>query len=132
MARLLRELGHQVVVVNPRWVRLIAESTFKTDAIDAEILARLAGSDPALLQPVYQRRPEAEALRTRLGVRRSLRRSRVAMISSVRGTLRAYGYRGEAVSRPSRRFGELRRHGHVDEGLTAIPGTRRHAAGVSR
>ena len=53
VARLLRELEHQVVVVNPRRVRLIAESTLKTDAIDAEILARLAASDPALLQPVY-------------------------------------------------------------------------------
>lgn len=67
VARLLRELGHQVVVLNPRRVRLIAESTLKTDAIDAEILARLAGLDPEFLQPVYQRRSEAEALRTRLG-----------------------------------------------------------------
>lgn len=37
VARLLRELGHQVVVLNPRRMRLIAESTLKTDAIDAEI-----------------------------------------------------------------------------------------------
>ena len=105
-----------MVVVNPRRVRLIAESTLKTDAIDAEILARLAGSDPALLQPVYQRRPEAEALRTRLGVRRSLRRTRVAMINSVRGTLWAHGYRGEAITRSSRGSGELPRHGHVERG----------------
>lgn len=34
--RLLRELGHDVVVVNPRRVKLIAESTLKTDRVDAE------------------------------------------------------------------------------------------------
>lgn len=32
-------MGHEVVIVNPRRVRLIAESTLKTDRIDAEILA---------------------------------------------------------------------------------------------
>ena len=32
--RLIRELGHEVVVVNPRRVRLIAESTLKTDELD--------------------------------------------------------------------------------------------------
>lgn len=39
VGRLLRELGHQVVVVNPRRIRLIAESTLKSDRMDAEILA---------------------------------------------------------------------------------------------
>jgi transposase len=33
-------MGHEVVVVNPRRIRLIAESSLKTDRIDAEILAR--------------------------------------------------------------------------------------------
>ncbi len=43
--RILRDLGHDVVVVNPRRIRLIAESTLKCDRIDAEILAQLAGLD---------------------------------------------------------------------------------------
>lgn len=122
VARLLGQLGHQVVVVNPRRVRLIAESTLKTDAIDAEILARLAGLDPALLQPVYQRRPEAEAMRTRLGVRRTLRRSRVAMINSVRGTLRASGYRMGSASadRFVARFYELRLPVELEETLEPL------------
>lgn len=42
VARILDELGHEVTVVNPRRVRLIAKSTLKTDAIDAEVLARLS------------------------------------------------------------------------------------------
>ena len=41
VARLLRELGVQVVVVNARRIRLIAETTLKTDKIDAEVPARL-------------------------------------------------------------------------------------------
>lgn len=98
VARWLRDLGHQVVVVNPRRVRLIAESTLKTDKIDAEVLARLAGLDPELVQPVYQRRPEAEAMRTRLRVRRTLRKARAAMINSVRGTLTSLGYRMGSAS----------------------------------
>jgi transposase len=46
VVRLLEELGHEVVVVNPRRVRLIAESTLKCDRIDAEILARLSRLEP--------------------------------------------------------------------------------------
>ena len=39
VSRLIGEMGHEVVVLNPRRVRLIAESTLKSDTIDAEILA---------------------------------------------------------------------------------------------
>ena len=41
VSHLLRELGHQVLVVDPRRVRIIAESDRKTDRLDAETLARL-------------------------------------------------------------------------------------------
>ncbi len=91
--RLLCELGHDVVVVNPRRVRLIAESTLKTDGIDAEVLARLSRVDLNLLRPVYQRTPEAQELRTRLRVRASLVKTRTSLINAVRGTVRAQGYR---------------------------------------
>ncbi len=91
--RLLVALGHEVTVVNPRRVRLIAESTLKTDKIDAEILARLSRLDLGFLRPVYQRSREAQALRTRLRVRTNLVRARTSMINTVRGTLRAQGYR---------------------------------------
>jgi transposase len=91
--RLLCELGHEVTVVNPRRVRLIAESTLKTDGIDAEVLARLSRVDLDLLRPVHQRTPEAQALRTRLRVRTSLVKTRTSLINAVRGTVRAQGYR---------------------------------------
>ena len=93
-ARVLGEMGHKVVVVNPRRIRLIAESTLKTDRIDAEILARLGRQeDDSQLRPVYQRSEGALELRTRLRVRLNLVRVRTALINGVRGTLRAHGYR---------------------------------------
>lgn len=91
--RLLCELGHEVFVVNPRQVRLVAESTLKSDRIDAEILARLSRFDLELLRPVYQRSQEGQALRTKLQVRTSLVRSRVALINQVKGVLRSQGVR---------------------------------------
>jgi transposase len=91
MVRLLEKLGHEVVVVNPRRVRLIAESTLKCDRIDAEILARLSRLEPELLRPVYQRSYEGQLLRTRLRLRLSLVQARTALIKRVRGTFRAHG-----------------------------------------
>jgi transposase len=85
--------SHDVTVVNPRRVRLIAESTLKTDGIDAEVLARLSRLDLDFLRPVYQRSREAQELRTRLRVRTSLVKARTSLINAVRGTLRAQGYR---------------------------------------
>ena len=91
--RLLTKLGHEVVVVQPRRVRLIAESTLKTDSIDAEILARLSRFDPELLPQVYQRSEDGQRLRGRLRVRAALVKSRTALINTVRGLLRSHGYR---------------------------------------
>ena len=91
--RLLKELGHEVVVVDPRKIRLIAESTLKCDRVDAEILARLSRFDEGLLQPVYQRSYAAQEMRTRLKVRQSLVRSRAKLVTTIRGSLRAHGYR---------------------------------------
>lgn len=93
VSRLLGEMEHEVLVVNPRRVRLIAESTLKTDKIDAEILARLACFGGGLLRPVYQKGEEANILQTRLRVRTALVHSRTAMINSVRGVLRSFGFR---------------------------------------
>src|SRR3954447_19438939 len=71
-ARVLGEMGHEVVVVNPRRIRLIAESSLKTDRIDAEILARLGRQEDSQLRPVYQRSEGAlEARASRLPSLRS-------------------------------------------------------------
>ena len=38
VSRLLVELGHEVIVANPRQLRLITESSRKSDNVDAETL----------------------------------------------------------------------------------------------
>ena len=99
--RLLCELGHEVVVVNPRRLRLIAESTLKSDRIEAEILARLSRFDLELLRPVYQRSPAGQALRTKIRVRSTLVRTRVALINQIKGTLRSQGVRFSSTTASS-------------------------------
>ena len=61
MSRQLEAYGHEVIVANPRNVRLIGESTRKDDRLDARTLARLARIDPNLLSPVRHRGAEAQA-----------------------------------------------------------------------
>ena len=90
---LLEELGHEVIVANPRKVRLIGESRNKDDKLDAERLARLARVDPLLLSPVRHRGREARA---DLGVARSreaLVKVRTDLINHVRGSVKPFGGR---------------------------------------
>ena len=61
VSRHLASLGHEVIVANPRKVRLITQSVKKNDRMDAEQLARLARVDPRLLSPIRHRGPEAQA-----------------------------------------------------------------------
>lgn len=117
VARQLSELGHSVTVVNPRQVRLIAESTLKCDRLDAEILARIGRIDLGLLSPVYQRSSAAQQLRMRLRVRTRLVRSRTALINTVRGLLRSRGIRLGSIS--SRYFAKRWSTLKVPESLAA-------------
>ncbi len=49
VSSLLSDLGFEVIVANTSQVRLIYESSKKTDKVDARTLARLARVDPSLL-----------------------------------------------------------------------------------
>jgi len=122
VSRLIGEMGHEVVVLNSRRVRLIAESTLKSDTIDAEILARLSRFDLELLRPVYQRSEAAQELRTRLRVRGSLVKARTALINAVRGSLRSQGYRMGSCATKSfvARWVELRLEAGVREVLEPL------------
>lgn len=116
--RELEALGHEVVVVNPRRVRLIAESTLKRDSVDAEVLARLSRLDPELLRPVYQRSRAAQDLRSELKVRDALVRARCFLITSIQGTLRAHGYRLRSCA--TYRFVEVFSKMSLDRDLSSI------------
>jgi transposase len=93
VSRLLAEGGHELIVCNPRRVRLIAEATLKNDTVDAETLARLVRLDPRFLKPIGHRGEATQLMRGKLRVRRSLIENRTACINTIRGLLASFGYR---------------------------------------
>lgn len=52
ISRFFQQLGHRVIVANPRKVRAIYQMERKSDDRDAGLLARIARGDEALLHPV--------------------------------------------------------------------------------
>ena len=93
ISRLLRELGHEVIVANARKVRLIGESRKKDDRLDAQTLARLARIDPASLYPVKHRSAQAQADLTLIRARAGLVRARTGLVNTARGLAKSYGER---------------------------------------
>jgi len=93
VSRALEKLGHDVIVANPRQLRLISHGAKKSDRLDAETLARLARFDPALLKPVRHRGEQAQADLALLRAREALVRSRTALVNSARGLVKAQGGR---------------------------------------
>lgn len=98
VSRLLKRLGHRVVVANSRKLRLVYENSHKSDRVDAEYLARLVRVDPKLLKPVAHRSETAQHHVTILRSRDVLVRSRARLITSVRGSVKSVGLRVPACS----------------------------------
>jgi len=101
VSRLLAELGHEVLVANPRKLRLIYQNDSKSDRVDAEYLARVGRLDPALLAPLRRRGAETQADRALLRSRNALVRTRTRLISHARGTTKSLGGRLPACSAAS-------------------------------
>ena len=93
VSRLLVELGHEVIVANPRQLKLITESSRKSDNVDAETLARLARVDPSLLRPIRHRseRPQMDLMGIR--TRAALVQARTSLVNTARGLVKAIGER---------------------------------------
>src|SRR5258708_8338407 len=93
VSRLLASWGHEVVVANARMVQLIASGARKSDQVDAQLLARLARTDPTLLAPVtpvgHQHYPDIARLRARS----LLVRTRTRLVNAVRGIVKTVGIR---------------------------------------
>lgn len=100
-SRLLQELDHEVIVANPRRVRLIAKADRKTDRVDAETLARLGRADPALLAPIQHGGEVAQRDRALLRVREGLVRNRTRLIVQARGLVKALGERLPSSGAPA-------------------------------
>jgi len=93
VVRLVRQLGHEVIVANPSKVRAISASRRKTDERDARCLAQLGRVDPELLCPVHPRSEEAQRALAVVRCREGLVRARTQLINQVRGTVKSFGHR---------------------------------------
>ena len=98
VSRCVTKHGHEGIVANPRRVRLIAENDSKTDAVDAELLARLGRIDPGLLKPIVHRGERAQHDRILLLARDGLVRARTQLVNQVRGFAKSLGVRLPASS----------------------------------
>jgi transposase len=96
VSRLLEGCGHEVLVANPRKLRLIYGEGRKTDGLDAENLARLARLDPKLLAPLRHRSEASQAHLALIRSRDALIRSRTQLVNHARGVVKSFGegYRG--------------------------------------
>jgi transposase len=93
VSRVLRECGHEVIVANPARLRLIHQSSRKSDRVDASALARLVRIDPQLLGPVEHRSEEDQNMLSVLRVRDVLLRTRTKLINCARGLVKPTGTR---------------------------------------
>lgn len=93
VSRLLAACGHEVLVANPRKLRLIYENDSKDDRVDALYLARVARLDPSLLSPVRHRGRQAQTELAVLRARAALVGARVKLINHVRGQVKSLGAR---------------------------------------
>src|SRR5215210_5322427 len=101
VSRLLSLWGHEVLVANPRKVRLIGNSRRKNDRLDAKTLADLASVRPRLLYPIEHVSAQAQTDRAVLRARDALVRARASLISHVRGLVKALGGRLPSCSAES-------------------------------
>src|SRR5215211_7200875 len=120
VSRVLEECGHEVLVANPRKVRLIYTNKRKTDEIDAENLARLARLDPKLLYPLKHRGEDSQAHMAIIRSRQALVSARTQLVNHVRGAVKSFG--GRVPKCPARSF-HNRAPEHIPEALLPALGS---------
>jgi len=99
VSRLAAAAGHEVIVANPRRVRLIGAALRKNDDLDAETLARLGRIDPQLLAPIRHRGEQAQADLALIRGRDALVRTRTLLINHGHGVIKAFGARAPACTK---------------------------------
>ena len=101
ISRLLKDLGHEVLVANPRKLKLIYGQGRKNDRFDAQNLARLARLDPKLLAPLKHRSETVQAHLAIVRWREALIEARAKLINHLRGTVKSFGSRLPKCSSPT-------------------------------
>lgn len=101
VSRLLKSLGHQVIVANARKIPAITAGESKNDRNDAELLARFAAHDHRLLSPVQHRSLERQQDLNLIQARSTLVRARTMIFNALRGLVKSAGSRLPACSTES-------------------------------
>jgi transposase len=101
-ARVLRSLGHEVVLLPPQYVKPYVQRG-KNDAIDAEAICEAMSRPKMRFVPV--KTAEQQAALTMLGVRDLLVKQRTMLINAIRGYAAEFGVT-VAKSLPSRKRGD--------------------------
>jgi len=101
ISRKLTDIGLNVLVANPRKLRMIYASTNKSDVLDAEALARTARYDARLLYPISHRGEQAHVDLNLLKARDMLVKVRSSLVNHVRGAVKSLGYRIASCSTES-------------------------------
>lgn len=93
IARLLKSMGHEVHVGNPRKLRAIWDADDKTDERDARLLALMYRMEPRLLHEVFHRSEQAQMDLEVIKARNQLVACRSKLINHVRGVVKGSGNR---------------------------------------
>jgi transposase len=106
VSRLIAQLGHDVLIADPRRARKLMGDEEKDDDLDAELLARFGRADPKLLKPVTLRSEETQCALAVVRSRDALVGARTQLVNHVRGMVKAVGQRLPSCS--TDRFAGLR------------------------
>jgi len=98
MSEMLENCGCKVLVAHARSLRMIWDSDRKCDRRDAEMLARMAKSDPKLLNPVKHRSRECRRDLAVIKARDILLRTSTTMINYIAGTLKSFGVKIDRIN----------------------------------
>ena len=115
-ARVLRGLGHEVVLIPPQYVKPYAQRG-KNDKIDAEAICE------AMSRPMVQARfvpiktVEQQAALTMLGARDLLVKQRTMLVNAIRGHAAEFGV---TVAKGPQQVSELLRRLATDEGVPSL------------
>lgn len=123
VAREAEAMGLVVRCVNPRRLKLVAQTTLKTDELDAEVLARLcrlSKLDEQLLPAVRQRSEVTQQERGIMVVRSNLVKARTQLINTARGLARTLGHPLPSSSADC--FVERARHSRMPARVRAVIG----------
>ena len=86
----LRSYGHDVLMADPRQLKLISGSLFKNDKRDAEMLALLGTQTAHLIKTVEVREDKHQHALTMVRARAAAVEARTKLVNTIRGLLKPY------------------------------------------